>query len=135
MNLYIRLQDGNPIDHPIIEENFIQAFPAIDPNNLPSTFARFIRVERPIPGVYEEYVGVEYVRSGDVITDSHILRQLTSEEIAVKQQTVKDSWAEHGFPSWSFDEETCDFIPPTPYPDDGNVYYWNEETLSWIQDE
>lgn len=23
------------------------------------------------------------------------------------------------------------FVPPTPYPDDGKPYYWDEPTLSW----
>lgn len=135
MNLYIKLQDGNPVDHPIIEDNFIQAFPDIDTNNLPSTFARFIRVEKPATGVYEEYLGVEYVRSGDVITDSHIVRQFTTEEISAKQQVAKDEWTELGFPSWIFNEELCYFEPPIPYPEDDNLYHWDENTVSWVRDE
>lgn len=135
MNLYIKLQDGIPVDHPILEDNFKLAFPNIDTENLPDTFARFIRVDKPIIGIYEEYVGVEYVRSGDVFTDSHIVRPFTAEEIAIKQQHIKDMWANEGHASWTFNEEICAFEPPTPYPDDGYAYYWDEETLSWVKDE
>jgi hypothetical protein len=36
------------------------------------------------------------------------------------------------FPSWILNEETCLWEPPTSYPEDGNFYEWNEESLSWI---
>ena len=35
--------------------------------------------------------------------------------------------------SWVIDEETCLWNAPTPYPEDGKVYSWEEETLSWIE--
>lgn len=35
------------------------------------------------------------------------------------------------FPSWLLNEETCLWDPPTPYPDDGEDYYWDEESTSW----
>jgi len=34
------------------------------------------------------------------------------------------------FNSWTLDEN-FDWQPPTPYPNDGKSYNWNEETLSW----
>jgi hypothetical protein len=37
------------------------------------------------------------------------------------------------FPSWTLNEDTCLWDAPTPYPDDNESYYWNEETLTWIQ--
>jgi len=36
------------------------------------------------------------------------------------------------FPSWTLNEETCLWNPPTSYPDDGNEYIWDEETTSWV---
>ena len=35
------------------------------------------------------------------------------------------------FNSWVYNEVTGDWDPPTPYPDDGQLYTWNEETTSW----
>jgi hypothetical protein len=35
------------------------------------------------------------------------------------------------FSSWILDEETCQWNSPTPYPNDSNFYFWDEETLSW----
>jgi len=35
------------------------------------------------------------------------------------------------YASWTLDEETCLWEPPVAYPDDGNMYIWNEETQAW----
>lgn len=48
LELYIEVDaDGNPINHPIIGDNFRSAFPHIDVNNLPSNYERFKRNPRP----------------------------------------------------------------------------------------
>ena len=36
------------------------------------------------------------------------------------------------FPSWSLDEGFV-WQPPTPRPDDGNAYDWDEDTTSWVE--
>ncbi len=35
------------------------------------------------------------------------------------------------WPSWTLNEDTCQWEAPTAYPDDGKMYIWNEETTSW----
>jgi hypothetical protein len=37
------------------------------------------------------------------------------------------------FPSWVLNEDTCLWEPPTPYPDDGERYTWDETIVSWVQ--
>ena len=37
------------------------------------------------------------------------------------------------FPSWVLDEDTCFWNPPTPYPDDGKRYEWDESSKSWVE--
>ena len=37
------------------------------------------------------------------------------------------------YPSWVLNEATCRWEAPTPYPDDGNVYDWDESTTSWVK--
>ena len=37
------------------------------------------------------------------------------------------------FPSWTFDNNTKDWIPPINYPNDGKTYYWDEELQQWIE--
>ena len=35
------------------------------------------------------------------------------------------------YPSWSLNEETCIWQPPSACPDDGKNYYWDEPSTSW----
>jgi hypothetical protein len=35
------------------------------------------------------------------------------------------------YESWILNEETCLWDSPVPYPDDGQIYNWNEETQTW----
>ena len=134
MKLFIRIKNGQPFEHPIFEDNFKQAFPKIDTNNLPPEFAEFKRIEQPIIKVYEIYDGVTYEWDGNIIKDVHHVREMTDEEKIEKQNQAKNKWVEDGgFASWTFNEETCSFVPPTSRPDDGNTYFWDEESLSWVQ--
>lgn len=45
---------------------------------------------------------------------------------------VRDAFiAPKPYNSWILDEQTCQWEAPTPYPNDGKIYWWDEETLSW----
>ena len=35
------------------------------------------------------------------------------------------------FPSWVLNEDTCFWDAPVPYPDDGLMYDWDEDSQSW----
>ena len=35
------------------------------------------------------------------------------------------------YESWTLNEETCLWNSPVPYPEDGQIYNWNEETQTW----
>jgi len=35
------------------------------------------------------------------------------------------------YPSWTLNEDTCQWESPVAYPDDDKMYTWNEETQSW----
>jgi hypothetical protein len=36
------------------------------------------------------------------------------------------------YDSWVLDEETCQWQAPIPYPADGLMYSWDEETQNWV---
>ena len=134
MKLYIKIENGQLIDHPILEENLIQAFPNIDVNNLPSNFIEFVRKPRPFIDTYEVYDGFDYELIDGVYTDVHYVREMTDEEKIEKQNKTKSNWIAYGgYNSWVFDEETCTFVPPIPKPDSYKLYYWNEDTVSWAE--
>jgi hypothetical protein len=53
MECIIKIVDGVPVDHPILLDNFVSAYPDIDLNNLPAPWAKFERLEEPeeiLPG-------------------------------------------------------------------------------------
>jgi hypothetical protein len=37
------------------------------------------------------------------------------------------------YPSWLLNTNTCQWEPPVPYPTDGKMYSWDEETQSWVE--
>ena len=41
--------------------------------------------------------------------------------------------APKNYPSWVLNEDTCIWDAPTPMPDDGKLYHWDEDTTSWIE--
>ena len=132
MELFIRIKDGAPFEHPIMAGNFRQAFPDVDTENLPAGFARFVRIAPPVLGAYEKNQTVSYQLVDGVYTDVFTCEQMTAAEITAKQQSVKDFWANNnGFASWTFNEQTCSYEPPTPMPTDSKRYVWNETTLTW----
>jgi hypothetical protein len=129
MELYIQIKDGQPFEHPIMGDNFRQAFPDVDVNNLPPEFAKFERVEcNVIPSVYE-VAEVNYLWVDEIFKDVWSLRQMTAEEKAAKIDVAMQN---QPYPSWIFDEPSCTWAPPIPYPTDGGYYVWDEPTVSWV---
>ena len=94
MELYIRIANEQPFEHPIFGDNFRQAFPDVDTNNLPSGFARFERVESPTLGLYEVYEGVTYEWVDGIVKDVHHVRPMTEEETLAKQTKIAEGEAE-----------------------------------------
>ena len=117
-----------------MEDNLTQAFPGIDLNNLPETFARFERVAAPEVGVYEVSEGITYEWVDGIVKDVYHIRAMTVEERTAKQDEAKDEWQRFGgFASWTFNENQCRFEAPVPYPDDGKFYVWDEPTAAWVE--
>lgn len=79
MNLYIRIRNGEPFEHPIQEDNFRQAYPQIDPAHLSVDFARFRRVSCPQadPGNYIVSAHCTYEWAGDLVQDTWHVTQAT----------------------------------------------------------
>jgi len=36
------------------------------------------------------------------------------------------------FESWTFDEQTCQWVCPVAYPNDGQSHVWNEDQQTWV---
>ncbi len=37
------------------------------------------------------------------------------------------------FPSWVLNEDSCLWESSVPYPDDEQMYIWDEDTVAWVQ--
>ena len=136
MELFIRIKDGQPFEHPIFGDNFREAFPDVDVNNLPPEFSRFERVPAPVWGPYDKNQRVQYERGADgVYRDIWYSDEMTPEEVKAKQDEVKVQWSENpnNPKSWVFDEPSCSFRPPVDYPNTGKIYHWDEPSLSWVE--
>lgn len=132
MELYIRVQNGQPVGHPILKENLLQAFPTVD--LLTTTdFMPFERVSAPALGPYDKSISSYYGLVGSVYKDIWTVEPMTQEERLAKQNQVKQYWQEYGFASWVFNEETCDFDPPILYPSDNKNYVWDENLGNWVE--
>jgi hypothetical protein len=88
MELFIRLIDGHPYEHPIYAENLLQAFPHVDINNLTSEFARFERVAPPTAGMYEVVEGPTYQWVDGVVKDVWTTREMTVAERSAKNEQM-----------------------------------------------
>lgn len=94
MRCIIRIVDGKPFEHPIIVDNFIQAFPDIDINApLPDGFAWFERKYRPEIQPHEVLVDEHshYEFDGDVWTDVWRVRDKTEDEIRAEVKAAYDA--------------------------------------------
>lgn len=117
MNLYIETENGAVKNHPAFEDNLIQAF-----GSVPSHWEPFVRVERPIPGLYEilESEIATYQKVNGTWTDVWALRPMTQAEKDAKQQAVIDAFNSRpqasNWSAWALDEATCTMQPPIPRP-------------------
>lgn len=90
MEMFIRIQDGQPVDHPIMGDNFRRAFPHIDPNSPGPEFAKFIRVPKEDVGKYKVVLsGPTYAWVGDTVQDVWETRDMTPEEMAEVDQPLE----------------------------------------------
>ena len=134
MKLYIQIENGQPVNHPAFEDNLIQAF-----HQIPAHWEEFVRVERPVPGVYEVLESDQpvYSKVNDVWTDVWSLRPMTDVEKAAKQKAVRDDFNSReqaeNWSAWTLDEATCTMQPPIPRPEpvEGKFVFWCGADNAW----
>lgn len=91
MELFIRIVDGKPFEHPIFGDNFREAFPDIDVNNLPPEFAKFDRIPKPTANMFEVVEGPVYEWVDGIVSDIWTIRSMTAEEEAQKRQDLTNN--------------------------------------------
>lgn len=86
MRYVIKIQNGQPFEHPIREDNFVQAFPHLDINKLPPTFAYVELTPVPDTGWEYELTDPTYTWDGDRIKRVWTLVRRSEEELAMIRQ-------------------------------------------------
>ena len=136
MDLFIQIRNAQPFEHPIFGDNFRQAFPHIDVNNLPPEFARFERVQCPNNASTFQVDELTYQWVDNVVKDVWTVRPMTDEEKAAVHQQVIDAWAlipnAFNFTAWVLDEATLRMVPPIPRPvEEGKIFRWSGADNNW----
>jgi len=135
MNLYIRVENGQAVDHPALEDNLIDAL-----GSVPDNWEPFNRVEAPVPNLYQVLDPVEpsYEKVDGVWTDVWTVRDMTSDEKIALQQSTQLNWKSgpnyFNFTAWAYDENLNQYVPPEPRPTDapqGQRYRWQGTSNSW----
>ena len=79
-----------------------------------------------------EWIQTSYNTSGGVHSEGGTPLRKNYAGVGFTYDRTRDAFIPpQPFPSWTLDEETCLWNPPTAYPDDGKSYAWNESTTSW----
>jgi hypothetical protein len=139
MNLYIETENGAAKNHPAFEDNLIAAF-----GSIPEHWEPFVRVARSTLGVYKvaETNIPTYAKVNGVWTDVWPVRDMTLEEKTSKQEITRSLFNTREYASnwsaWTFDEATCEMVPPIPRPDtdqiklDAGIYtFWCGADANW----
>lgn len=130
MELFIRVENGQPVDHPIADWNLKMFIEDLDCDNPPEDFIKFVRLPFPDVGPLERVETTYEIRDG-VCYDCHNIIPLTDQEKLDKIEQYKQQ--PKPFDSWVFDETLLQWVAPLPYPTDtSNPYFWNENNLEWV---
>lgn len=113
-------------------------FAQLDENNI--VVQVIVGVDEPFDGeaIYAKTTGQVWKKTSyNTIGGQHLLGGTPFRKnyagIGYTYDAQRDAfYAPQPFASWTLDEETCLWNPPTPYPNDGNQYTWNEPTTSWV---
>lgn len=74
--------------------------------------------------------GIHYGADGQ--PDGGVALRMNYASIGGTYDALRDAFIDRKpFNSWVLNEATCLWEPPIPYPTDGRLYVWNEQTLTW----
>ena len=129
MALFIQIENGQPVNHPVYDFNLIQAF-----GTIPQGWAMFNRIEQPnglITTPFQKAV-CTYGLSSDNVTweDKWSLVDMTADE---KTALIAETEAHPPGPNVTLNTETLNWTPNIAKPTDGKKYIWDSLTGSWVE--
>jgi len=83
---------------------------------------------------YNTRGGIHYDSSNNPSIDQTKAFRKNYAGIGYSYDSVRDAFIPpKPFDSWVLDEQSCLWQAPTPQPQDGKLYSWNEATTSWLE--
>ena len=111
-------------------------FAQIDDNNI---VTQVIVVEQDVLdtvllGVTNSWIQTSYNTSGGIHKLGGTPLRKNYAGIGYTYDNTRDAFIPpKPYNSWILNEDSCLYEAPTPMPDDGKMYNWDEETTSWIE--
>lgn len=131
MNFLIKIENGKPVNDPILEENLRFFYPDLDVNNPPEGYAKFVRKPYPELKPFQTIESTEYVidikltveSKTTVWTDKYNIGTLSELEIiSIANAEIQDA----------NERMRKQFNAPYPAPKDGNLYVWASKSNKWV---
>ena len=127
MALFLQIQNGQPVNHPVYDFNLIQAY-----GQIPQGWAMFNRVEQPAGLLTSPFQTAQcsYTLSSDGVTwqDTWTAVTMTADEQAA---LIAERQANPPGPNVTLNTETLQWKPNTEKPIDGQKYYWDWAKGEW----
>jgi len=81
-----------------------------------------------------EWVQTSYNTHGGVHSEGNTPLRKNFAGIGFTYDATRDAFIPpQPYASWVLDEDTCQWDSPVPYPTDGLMYSWDEDTTSWVE--
>ena len=127
MALFLQIQNGQPVNHPVYDFNLIQAY-----SQIPQGWAMFNRVERPTGLITSPFQTAQctYALSSDGVTWEDVWTAVEMTD-AEKSALIAERQANPPGPNVTLDTSTLEWKPNTTKPTDGQKYYWDFQTGAW----
>jgi hypothetical protein len=129
---------GNPVNHPILIDNFLDAFPDVDISSdiPPEGFAWFTRKNQQEEITEQlslkQVIDCTYAPTldGKGFQDHFFIRDKTEQELAELYLSIKKPYV-----TWTLNTDTLQYEPPVPKPEETETekYMWDDQTVSWIK--
>ena len=112
-------------------------FAEIDENNV--VLRVIVGVDEPLDGeaIYHEMTGTTWKKTSyNTVAGEHLLGGTPFRKnyagIGYTYDPDRDAFIPpQPFPSWTLDEQTCQWNSPVPFPNDEKQYFWDEPSVSW----
>jgi hypothetical protein len=111
---YAKVLDGTVLEVIVAEQEFIDTY---------------------VDSTAGEWIQTSYNTSGGVHLKGGTPLRKNYASIEGVYDEERDAFYEiQPYPSWTLNEDTCFWEPPSPKPEvEGHIYDWNESSLSWNQ--